>query len=64
VNFEEYVKTEFREIKSRHDKQDKRLDCIEDRLIKYKGFLGGVTFVLSCIGAFFAIALKVFKGGS
>lgn len=64
MNFEDYVKEEFKDIKNRHDKQDKRLDCIEEKLTKYKGFLGGVTFVLSCLGAFFAMALKVMKGGS
>lgn len=64
MDLETYIREEFQEMKDRHDRQDKRLDCIEAKLDKYKGFLGGVTFVLSCLGAFFAMALKVVKGGN
>ena len=46
------------------------ISALEGELLRYKGFLGGVTFVLSCIGVFlykFAMPLynlvKVKTGG-
>ena len=52
------------EVKDNVKSLDEKVDCLEKKIVRYKGFMGGVTFVLSCLGAFFAMALKIFKGGN
>lgn len=48
------------EVRAMKDNQEDILKCmqdIRDEMTKYKGFIGGVAFVVSCLG----IALTVFK---
>lgn len=49
------------EIESLH----KKLDSISEQLTKYKGFVGGVMFVFTCLGTALGFALKyiTFKSG-
>lgn len=41
------ILTELRELRS-------KLDLIDKEILKYKGFLGGIVFVFSCLGVFLA----------
>lgn len=48
------------EVRSMKEHQDEILKCmqgIRDEMTKYKGFIGGIAFVVSCLG----VALTVFK---
>ncbi len=42
--------------KRREEKQDtilEELKAMREELSRYKGFLGGIAFILSCLGVFF-----------
>lgn len=48
------------EVRAMKEHQEDILQCmqnIRDEMTKYKGFIGGIAFVVSCLG----IALTVFK---
>ena len=48
------------EVRAMKDDQGEILKCmqgIRDEMTKYKGFIGGIAFVVSCLG----VALTVFK---
>jgi len=48
------------EVRSMKEHQDEILKCmqsIRDEMTRYKGFIGGIAFVVSCLG----VALTVFK---
>lgn len=59
----ELILRELDAIKREQKTQGEKIDCLEKKISRYKGFLGGVTFVLSCIAAFFSMVFK-FKSGA
>lgn len=53
------VEEQVREISRSQTSEDERLDSIErtltelkEQLERYKGFLGGIVFVFTCVGVF------------
>ena len=51
------LETEVRAMKEHQEDILKCMQGIRDEMTKYKGFIGGIAFVVSCLG----IALTVFK---
>jgi hypothetical protein len=51
------VETEIETLKDNHKEMLKIMHEIKDEMTRYKGFLGGIAFLVSCLG----VALTVFK---
>jgi len=52
---ETQIETMAEHAEQRAEKQDEILELlssIQEEITRYKGFLGGIVFVLSCMGAF------------
>jgi hypothetical protein len=54
----------FSRMTTAFDSINKRLDGIEEKLNKQKGFIGGVVFVVSAVWAVAVMLLKTKFGGS
>ena len=42
---------------AQEEKRDKKIDALIAELGKYKGFIGGVLFVISCLWAFLKLGI-------
>lgn len=51
------LETEVRAMKEHQEDILRCMQNIRDEMTKYKGFIGGIAFVVSCLG----VALTVFK---
>lgn len=51
------LETEVRAMKEHQDEILKAMLEIRDEMTKYKGFLGGIAFIISCLG----VALTLFR---
>lgn len=51
------LEAEVRAMKEHQDEILKAMLEIRDEMTKYKGFLGGIAFIISCLG----VALTLFK---
>lgn len=51
------LEAEVRAMKEHQDEILKVMQGIRDEMTRYKGFIGGIAFVVSCVG----VALTVFK---
>lgn len=51
------LEAEVRAMKEHQDEILKVMNSIREEMTRYKGFLGGIAFIVSCLG----VALTVFK---
>lgn len=49
------VETEIDTLKDNHKEMLKIMHEIKDEMTRYKGFLGGIAFLVSCLGVAFGI---------
>ena len=43
-------------VQTQYETLDKRLEAIENVITKFKGFIGGIVFIISCLWAFISTA--------
>jgi len=49
------VETEIETLKENHKEMLKVMHEIKDEMTRYKGFLGGIAFLVSCLGVAFGL---------
>lgn len=51
------VETKVKSLEDNHDEMLKIMHEIRDEMTRYKGFIGGIAFLVSCLG----VAVAFFK---